>query len=1132
MFRQCSFLALLFVVILGMSTAAYAGPVVNESARQIPVAYDVDVVVVGGSTGAVAAAVAAAEDGASVFLATPKTYLGDDMTGTLRLWLEPGEVPTSPLAKQIFSDTGTPPQADRSPNAIKFTYQADQPSAGVHKDTRKPSMLTDGRWADSARQSVQYDADVNITADLKKPQEIKEVRLMFFRRTNGVGGTNFDVAAMTVSTSDDGKTWKKVAEIKNTKPKPGFGTLVCPIDGKARYVKIFVQKPAGMERTLLGEIEIVGKKKQAKPQPPKAEAAAYPPPRPMHIKRTLDQALLDAGVKYLYGCYATDVLRDAAGNPCGIVMANRAGRQAVIAKVIIDATPRAAVARMAGAKFRPYPTGDQELKYIVIGGKPREGKNLKVREIQPPFGGRGGPHRIFEYTMTIPMAADDDASWAAAEQAFRNATYDPNQQFTANDLFQVPPDAIFGTKEKTFGPFRSTAAPRLWVLGGCADLDRNDAAKLMRPLALIDAGTMIGKAAAAEAKSLPKPKDVKLAGPKPSDRSADAGDTREMLQGVRPVGKSPTILQDARAIPVLGKYDVVVIGGGTSGAPAGISAARQGAKTLVVEYQHMLGGVGTTGAISKYYHGNRVGFTNEVPGTGWIIEQRANWWRDELLKPGGELWFGCIGAGAFVEDGKVKGAVVVTPRGRGVVLADVVIDGTGNSDVAAAAGAETLYTGSDELAMQGTGLPPRNLGASYTNTDFTLVDETDIVDMWHVFVYAKDKYPTAFDQGTLIDTRERRCIVGDHILSVLDEINERTYPDTISQARGGPYDTHGYMVHPCLHVMHPNTHRTIVNIPYRCVLPKGLEGILVVGLGMSTHRDAVPLIRMQPDMQNLGYAAGYTAAVAAKNNQRLRSVDVKAIQKHLVDVGNLEKEVLTDKDSYPLSDEAIAKAVNEFGSDPKHASVIFASPKQSLPMLREAYKKATSEAKPRYAFVLAMMGDPTALDDVIAQVRKHDGWDKGWNYRGMGQFGESLSPLDKAIVALGRTGDKRALPAILEKTALLDPGVVFSHHRATALALESIGDPAAAKPIYDVLQKPGMIGFAHHDIQKARKLGVPGGTTGEQTRRESLRELFLARALYRCGDHKGLGEKILRSYTKDLRGHLARHAQAVLDAGK
>ena len=77
---------------------------VTESARDIPVAFDVDVVVVGGSTGAVNAAVAAAEKGAKVFLATPQPYLGEDICGTYRLWLEPGREPESPLAKKIFAE--------------------------------------------------------------------------------------------------------------------------------------------------------------------------------------------------------------------------------------------------------------------------------------------------------------------------------------------------------------------------------------------------------------------------------------------------------------------------------------------------------------------------------------------------------------------------------------------------------------------------------------------------------------------------------------------------------------------------------------------------------------------------------------------------------------------------------------------------------------------------------------------------------------------------------------------------------------------------------------------------------------------------------------------------------------------
>jgi len=150
----------------------------------------------------------------------------------------------------------------------------------------------------------------------------------------------------------------------------------------------------------------------------------------------------------------------------------------------------------------------------------------------------------------------------------------------------------------------------------------------------------------------------------------------------------------------------------------------------------------------------------------------------------------------------------------------------------------------------------------------------------------------------------------------------------------------------------------------------------------------------------------------------------------------------------------------------------------------------------------------------------------------MGQFGNALSPLDGRIVALGRAGDRRAVPAIVEKMKRLTPESDFSHFRAVALALELLADPAAAKPLAEMLATRGIAGCVHATIDDAIQREAPGGTNAVQTRRDSLRELALARALYRCGDWQGLGEKTLRAYTQDLRGHFARHAAAVLAAGK
>ena len=72
---------------------------------------------------------------------------------------------------------------------------------------------------------------------------------------------------------------------------------------------------------------------------------------------------------------------------------------------------------------------------------------------------------------------------------------------------------------------------------------------------------------------------------------------------------------------------------------------------------------------------------------------KMEWLRKELLAAGGTLWFGVMGCGALKEGNQVKGLIVATPQGRGVVLADIIIDSTGSADIAIAAGAAYEYTG-------------------------------------------------------------------------------------------------------------------------------------------------------------------------------------------------------------------------------------------------------------------------------------------------------------------------------------------------------------------------------------------------------------------------------------------------------
>ena len=340
-----------------------------------------------------------------------------------------------------------------------------------------------------------------------------------------------------------------------------------------------------------------------------------------------------------------------------------------------------------------------------------------------------------------------------------------------------------------------------------------------------------------------------------------------------------------------------------------------------------------------------------------------------MRKAGVDIWFGTLGCGAFVENGRVKGVVVATPQGRGVVLAKVVIDSTGNADIAAAAGAECIYTDGSSVAVQGAGLPPRNMGTGYTNTDWTFIDDGDVIDTWRAYVVAKKKYKSAYDLGQLIDTRERQRIVGDFMMSPLDILNDRTYPDTVVLSKSD-FDSHGYTVHPAFLLKPPGRKDIFVNVPYRCLLPNGLDGIFVTGLGVSAHRDAMPVIRMQADIQNQGYAVGVAGVMAAKSGIGLRDVDIKALQKHLIEKGNLPEMVLTDKESFPLPQEEIEKAVLRVANDYDGLEVLLTQPMNAMPLLRKSYKSAeTTRAQLAYARIMGMLGDATGSEILIDAVK-------------------------------------------------------------------------------------------------------------------------------------------------------------------
>lgn len=893
---------------------------------------------------------------------------------------------------------------------------------------------------------------------------------------------------------------------------------------------------------------------------------AQVPPTPLQIKGTLAKAALEAGVTPLLESFVTEVLRDENGALAGVVIGNRSGRQAIVAKVIIDATPRASVARIAGATFAAYPAGPQRFVRRVMGGEAPAGAKVMPTRTVGAIAWEGKTHQVYEYALELPMADGSVRSFAAADQMARDLTWREGQAFGAEVLWQVPPDAMEGEQRSTgveveIGALRPRGMGRLLVLGGCADVSREVAEKVMAPVASMRLGEWVGLAAAEEAKGIALSGSVAV-GSREEGRAAVGLDTREMLGGF-PGQAAPGRFAEAgeRALPVLGTYDVVVVGGGTAGASAAIGAARQGAKVLVIEYLPLVGGTGTVGMIARNWYGNVCGFTAEVDDAvadppagkevwqqmhGWNIQRKAEWLRKQMRAAGVEIWLGCMTCGAVMEGSTVRGAIALTPAGRGAVLGKVVIDATGNADLAAAAGVPCRFMGDGNFAVQGAGLSARAPGQAYNNSDWTFVNDSDAIDRTRAHLVATGKFKASFDMSPLIASRERRSIVGEYTLTAVDVTRGRKFVDVMAEPLSN-FDSHGYTIDPLCRLAFPTVSELVpAAVPLRCMLPPGIDGMLVIGIGISAHRDALPIVRMQPDVQNAGYAAGVAAAMAARAGVAVRKVDIKAVQKHLVEKGCIKAESIPQADTPKARAQEVRQAVavlaaaqvlDGFEVMKAFAVILDAEREVSVPILREAHAAATrAEVKVALAEALAVLGDGSGRETLLAALAGAREWDKGWEFQGMGNHGAGYSRLDSIMLCLANLREQRATPLIAQKLPALGTPREFSHYRCAAMALEQLADPRAAAALAELLRQPGMSGHATPGVAVAlANPPAPEAQWRDQNERHhrerTLRELLLAKALYACGDCEGMGRRILEAYAEDVHGVYRVHAREALRKG-
>lgn len=138
--------------------------------------------------------------------------------------------------------------------------------------------------------------------------------------------------------------------------------------------------------------------------------------------------------------------------------------------------------------------------------------------------------------------------------------------------------------------------------------------------------------------------------------------------------------------------------------------------------------------------------------------------------------------------------------------------------------------------------------------------------------------------GTQIGIRESRRIVGEYTLTRDDVLHGRRFDDAVARS-AYPIDIHNPSG------SGTTTHRLpegeSYEIPYRCMVPASVDGLLVAGRCISTTHEALASTRLTPTVMTLGQAAGTAAALARQTHKRVRDVDVRILRSTLMRDGVL-----------------------------------------------------------------------------------------------------------------------------------------------------------------------------------------------------------------------------------------------------
>ena len=156
----------------------------------------------------------------------------------------------------------------------------------------------------------------------------------------------------------------------------------------------------------------------------------------------------------------------------------------------------------------------------------------------------------------------------------------------------------------------------------------------------------------------------------------------------------------------------------------------------------------------------------------------------------------------------------------------------------------------------------------------------ELMNFFHKYVPGCEK-ATLMGTGSTMGIRESRHVHGDFVLPVQDLIDGVIPEDNILLSANS-IDVHGAMGGPAGGLYMP-IKKNMYGVPYRCLIPKDVEGLLLAGRCISADSPAAGAIRVMPPAMAIGQAAGVAAALCITGGATPQGLDYADLKKSLLE---------------------------------------------------------------------------------------------------------------------------------------------------------------------------------------------------------------------------------------------------------